>query len=135
MIKTFNFPCGFGETLYWKDEINFRVVQISVASFTVDRTFLKIKGYETTPNGNVKKHKGVWGGSIFLTKEDAENPNLYKYNIGDCVQTTLPPSGEPIIGTVLDRNYNVYGDVTYNLKTDSGIKLFWEDENGKANLI
>jgi hypothetical protein len=134
MIKTFNLPCDFGETLYWKDEINFRVVPISVTSFTFSKSSFRVEGYEMTYRG-MKMHKGIWGVSIFLTKEDAKNQNLYKYNIGDCVQTTLLPSGEPIIGTVLDRNYNIYGDVSYNLKTDSGIKLFWEDENGKANLI
>lgn len=134
MIKTFNLPCDFDETLYWKDEINFRVVPISVTSFTFSKDSFRVEGYEMTSRG-MKTHKGVWGDSIFLTKKDAKNKNLYKYNIGDRVQTTLLPSDEPIIGTVLDRNYNIYGDVSYNLKIDSGIKLFWEDENGKANLI
>lgn len=136
MSKTFNLPWDFGKTLYWKDKVNFCAVPILVISFTIGyRGILEIKGYETTSNGNIKMHKGVWGKSIFLTKEDAENQNLYKYNIGDRVQTTLLRMNQRLIGDVIDRNYNVYGNVTYDLRTHSGIKTFWEDENGKANLI
>lgn len=80
MIKTVNFPCDFGETLYWKDEINSRVIPITTTAFTYSKLSLKIEGYESRWNGT-KIHKGVWGVSVFLTKEDAENQNLYKYNI------------------------------------------------------
>lgn len=126
MIKTFNLPCDFGETLYWKDEINFRVVPISVTSFTFSESSFRVEGYEMTYRG-MKTHKGIWGVSIFLTKEDAKNQNLYKYNIGDRVQTLPELLGEALFGTVMDRKYNIYGDKIYNLKTDLGTK--WYSQN------
>lgn len=126
MIKTFNLPCDFGETLYWKDEINFRVVPISVTSFTFSESSFRVEGYEMTYRG-MKMHKGIWGVSIFLTKEDAKNQNLYKYNIGDRVQTLPELLGEALFGTVMDRKYNIYGDKIYNLKTDLGTK--WYSQN------